>query len=86
MAAMCMMLVMMPFFLLAMYEKHGQPLEPEEWHNEQEKVRQLTPYKLPAKLVEYLKTCLLYTSSIGAHTAKVLLCAVQRSAARANRR
>ena len=27
MAAMCMMLVMMPFFLLAMYEKHGQPLE-----------------------------------------------------------
>ena len=31
-------------------------LEPEEWHNEQEKARQLTPYKLPAKLVEYLKT------------------------------
>ena len=29
MAAMCMMLVMMPFFLLAMYEKHGQPLEVE---------------------------------------------------------
>ena len=27
MAAMCMMLVMMPFFLLAMYEKHGQALE-----------------------------------------------------------
>ena len=27
MAAMCTMLVMMPFFLLAMYEKHGQPLE-----------------------------------------------------------
>lgn len=27
MAAMCMMLVMMPFFLLAMYEHHGQPLE-----------------------------------------------------------
>ena len=27
MAAMCMMLVMMPFFLLAMYEKHGQLLE-----------------------------------------------------------
>ena len=27
MAAMCMMLVMMPFFLLAMSEKHGQPLE-----------------------------------------------------------
>ena len=24
---MCMMLVMLPFFLLAMYEKHGQPLE-----------------------------------------------------------
>ena len=24
-------------------------LEPEEWHNEQEKARQLTPYKLPAK-------------------------------------
>ena len=31
-------------------------LEPEEWHNEQEKVRQLMPYKLPAKLVEYLNT------------------------------
>ena len=31
-------------------------LEPEEWHNEQEKVCQLMPYKLPAKLVEYLKT------------------------------
>ena len=31
-------------------------LEPEEWHNEQEKVRQLMPYKLPARLVEYLKT------------------------------
>ena len=26
-AAMCMMLVMLPFFLFAMYEKHGQPLE-----------------------------------------------------------
>ena len=26
-AAMCMMFVMLPFFLLAMYEKHGQPLE-----------------------------------------------------------
>ena len=26
-AAMCMMLVMLPVFLLAMYEKHGQPLE-----------------------------------------------------------
>ena len=26
-AAMCMMLVMLPFFLLAMYEKQGQPLE-----------------------------------------------------------
>ena len=25
--AMCMMLVMLPFFILAMYEKHGQPLE-----------------------------------------------------------
>ena len=31
-------------------------LEPEEWHNEQEKIRQLMPYKLPAKLVKYLKT------------------------------
>lgn len=31
-------------------------LEPEEWHNKQEKARQLMPYKLPAKLVEYLKT------------------------------
>lgn len=26
-AAMCMMVVLLPFFLLAMYEKHGQPLE-----------------------------------------------------------
>ena len=26
-AVMCMMFVMLPFFLLAMYEKHGQPLE-----------------------------------------------------------
>ena len=26
-AAMCMMLVMLPFFMLAMYEKHAQPLE-----------------------------------------------------------
>ena len=26
-AAMCMILVMMPFFLFAMYEKNGQPLE-----------------------------------------------------------
>lgn len=26
-AAMCMVLVMLPFFLLAMYEKSGQPLE-----------------------------------------------------------
>lgn len=26
-AAMCMILVMLPFFLLAMYEKNGQPLE-----------------------------------------------------------
>ena len=26
-AGLCMMLVMLPFFLLAMYEKHGQPLE-----------------------------------------------------------
>lgn len=31
-------------------------LEPEDWHNEQEKARQLKSYKLPAKLVEYLKT------------------------------
>ena len=29
-AAMCMMLVMLPFFMLAMYEKHGQPLEKTE--------------------------------------------------------
>ena len=36
-------------------------LEPEEWHNEQEKVRQLMPYKLPAKLVEYLKWAELYS-------------------------
>lgn len=27
MAALCMILVMLPFFLLAMYERNGQPLE-----------------------------------------------------------
>lgn len=26
-ATLCMMMVMLPFFLLAMYEKNGQPLE-----------------------------------------------------------
>lgn len=26
-ATLCMVLIMLPFFLLAMYEKHGQPLE-----------------------------------------------------------
>lgn len=26
-ATLCMILIMLPFFLLAMYEKHGQPLE-----------------------------------------------------------
>ena len=26
-AVLCMMFVMLPFFMLAMYEKHGQPLE-----------------------------------------------------------
>lgn len=26
-AALCMVLIMLPFFLLAMYEKNGQPLE-----------------------------------------------------------
>ena len=31
-------------------------LEPEEWHNEQEKIRQLMPYKLPARMAEYMKT------------------------------
>ncbi len=31
-------------------------LEPEDWHNEQEKARQLMPYKLPARMAEYLKT------------------------------
>ena len=30
-------------------------LEPEAWHNEQEKIRKLKPYKLPVKLVKYLK-------------------------------
>lgn len=30
-------------------------LEPEEWHNEQEKIRLLKPYKLPSKMVKYLK-------------------------------
>ena len=31
-AALCMMLVMLPFFLFAMYEKHGQPLEKILWN------------------------------------------------------
>ena len=31
-AALCMMLVMLPFFLLAMYEKNGQPLEKVAWN------------------------------------------------------
>ena len=31
-------------------------LEPEDWHNEQEKARQLRPYKLPSAMTEYLKT------------------------------
>ena len=31
-------------------------LEPEDWHNEQEKARRLKPYKLPAAMAEYLKT------------------------------
>ena len=39
-----------------MPDPYLKALEPEEWHNEQEKARQLMPYKLPAKLVEYLKT------------------------------
>ena len=30
-------------------------LGPEDWHSEQEKVSRLTPYKLPAKLTDYLK-------------------------------
>ena len=30
-AAMCMMVVMLPFFLLALYEKNGQPLEKVIW-------------------------------------------------------
>ena len=38
------------------FPNYLKALEPEEWHNEQEKIRQLMPYKLPAKLVEYLKT------------------------------
>ena len=31
-------------------------LEPDDWHNEQEKARRLKPYKLPAAMTEYLKT------------------------------
>ncbi len=33
-AAMCMMLVMLPFFLMAMYEKHGQPWK-RSWQHHQ---------------------------------------------------
>ena len=52
-------------YTVAMQDKNQEladylkALEPEEWHNEQEKfARQLMPYKLPVKLVEYLKTVL----------------------------
>lgn len=31
-ASLCMIVVMMPFFLLAMYEKDGEPLEVILWH------------------------------------------------------
>ena len=31
-ATICMILVMLPAFLMAMYEKHGQPLEKVLWH------------------------------------------------------
>ena len=31
-------------------------LEPEDWHNEHEKARQLKNYKLPVSMTEYLKT------------------------------
>lgn len=31
-------------------------LEPEAWHNEQEKLHQLKAYKIPGKMVQYLKT------------------------------
>ena len=34
-------------------------LEPEDWHNEQGKARELMPYKLPKDMEEYLKTGLL---------------------------
>ena len=30
-AALCMIIVMLPFFLLAMYERYGQPLEVVFW-------------------------------------------------------
>lgn len=45
MAAMCMMLVMMPFFLLAMYEKNGQP--PEKLIRNIVQVRFLRPKQRP---------------------------------------
>ena len=31
-ASLCMVLVMLPFFLLGLYERHGQPLEKVLWH------------------------------------------------------
>ena len=31
-------------------------LEPEDWHNEQEMLRKLKPYKLPEAMITYLKT------------------------------
>ena len=46
-AAMCMMLVMLPFFMLAMYEKHGQP--PEKIISNIIKVAVIRPKQRPYK-------------------------------------
>lgn len=36
--------------------QYFQALEPEDWHKEEEKLRALQPYKLPARLVTYIQT------------------------------
>ena len=70
MAAMCMMLVMLPFFLLAMYEKNGQP--PEKLIRNIVQVCFLRPKQRPYRTNNFYdllnrqdildKDCLLYTS------------------------
>ena len=41
---------------LVLARRSDRAIEPEEWHNEQEKANLLKPYKLSNEMVEYLKT------------------------------